>query len=63
MMTSWEDIAGEKCADCGGYATHHYGNVPVCCQCHGGNMITQEEAKAEHEREKERGKWRRDSQR
>jgi hypothetical protein len=50
MMTSWEDIAGVACVDCGKAATHYFGHDPVCCQCHGGDMFTHEEAKAEHAR-------------
>jgi hypothetical protein len=49
-MTTWEAIAGKRCADCGGYATHYFANDPVCCACHGGDMISQEDAKTEHER-------------
>lgn len=47
-MTPWEDIVGEKCSQCGGYATHWYGYSPLCCDCHGGKIISQEEAKIVH---------------
>ena len=47
--TLWEDIAGKKCS-CGNYATHYYGSEAICCQCHGGNLVTPEEAKREVER-------------
>lgn len=49
-MTSWEDIYGEKCIECGKLATHFYGNTILCCQCHGGNLVSAEETMYEHKR-------------
>lgn len=47
---TWEDVAGKKCNGCGGYATHFYGSYgPICCDCHGGYLVSQKEAKKEHE--------------
>jgi hypothetical protein len=48
-LTLWRDIIGERCDGCGGYATHWYGAVPLCCQCHGGDLVSQEEARRKHE--------------
>jgi hypothetical protein len=47
---TWEEVAGKKCEMCGGYATHYYGNKLICCDCHGGYLCSQKEAKEEHER-------------
>lgn len=42
--TSWGEIKGQICYICGAAATHFYGFVPICCQCHGGNICSVEEA-------------------
>ena len=34
-------MIGHKCVGCGGYATHLYGDVYLCCDCHGGYIISQ----------------------
>ena len=34
MMTQWDDIVGYTCIYCGHWATHWYGDVPICCDCH-----------------------------
>ena len=47
-MTSWEEIAGEKCAMCERPASHFYGWTPLCCQCHGGNIFTAKETAEAH---------------
>lgn len=48
---TWEAIAGHRCNGCDGYATHFYGSYgPICCQCHGGHLVSQKDAKREHER-------------
>ena len=49
-MTKWEDVVGYKCDECGGYATHIYGTIYLCCDCHGGYAFSQEDAKYEHEK-------------
>lgn len=36
MMTPWDEIVGYTCLDCGKWATHWYGDVPICCACHYG---------------------------
>jgi hypothetical protein len=46
----WEEVAGKRCESCGGYATHYYGNVLLCCECHGGYLVSHDEAKRQHER-------------
>lgn len=33
-MTSWNEIVGYTCIDCGKWATHWYGGLPICCACH-----------------------------
>lgn len=45
---TWKNLAGKRCK-CGNYATH-YRDEPICCDCHGGQRINQNEAKIEHER-------------
>jgi hypothetical protein len=30
----WDEIVGYTCLYCGKWATHFYGNVPICCECH-----------------------------
>ena len=48
-MSSWESVVGWKCYYCRkNLATHWFGRVPICCQCHGGDMFTPEEAVKEH---------------
>lgn len=53
-VTPWEAVAGHKCEECGGPATHIYGWSYLCCDCHtgekDGGLYTQEEAKQHHER-------------
>ena len=44
-MTSPEDIKGEHCDQCGKWASHFYGNIPLCCQCHGGGIWTEKETR------------------
>lgn len=48
--STWEEVAGKKCQQCGGYATHYYGDILICCECHGGHLVSQKDAKIEHER-------------
>jgi len=43
-MTHPDDIKGWACCKCGGPATHFYGAVTLCCQCHGGEIVSKEEA-------------------
>ena len=57
-LTPWIDVLGYRCVSCGAYATHWYGNVTVCCQCHGGDLVSQEEARRMHERGIDDGKTR-----
>lgn len=48
---TWKSIAGHRCSGCGGYATHFYGSYgAICCDCHGGYLVSQKDAKIEHER-------------
>lgn len=50
-VTLWKDIIGYNCGICGGSATHWYGNVPLCCDCHAGEgmgLVTREQAEAEN---------------
>lgn len=46
--TPWEEIVGHECIDCGGPATHWYGDIPWCCQCHGGDIVSMDRAEAIH---------------
>jgi hypothetical protein len=48
-LTPWIEILGYACERCGGYATHWYGPLALCCDCHGGNLVSQEEARRQHE--------------
>jgi len=41
--TPWGEINGELCVVCSAPASHFYFGAPLCCQCHGGNICTQEE--------------------
>jgi hypothetical protein len=47
-MTPWEFIIGLNCGNCGKPATHFYGFYPLCCQCHGGDMFSEEETYETH---------------
>lgn len=53
-ISFWEEVAGETCCECGGPATHIYGTVFWCCECHGrdygGGLFTREQAEVEHAR-------------
>lgn len=48
-LTSWEDVIGVSCQECGLPASHYWLGLPYCCQCHGGNIFTQEETLAGHQ--------------
>ena len=50
-VTRWHEIAGEKCNQCGKWATHWYGLTALCCECHGGHICTQEQAEVAHTQE------------
>jgi hypothetical protein len=51
-MSAWSEVAGKPCQICGGYATHYYGDMIICCDCHVGEkdtgLYTQEQARDEH---------------
>jgi hypothetical protein len=47
--STWKEVAGKRCSQCNGYATHYYGNTLLCCDCHGGFLVSQREAKRAHE--------------
>ena len=49
--TDWRDVVGSLCCECGRPATHIYGGKPLCCQCHGGNVVSIEEARRQHDGE------------
>jgi hypothetical protein len=36
-MTLWNEIVGYTCLWCGKWATHWYGDYPMCCACHSGS--------------------------
>jgi len=38
--TQWADIVGYRCKNCNAWASHWYGEIPLCCQCHGGNICS-----------------------
>ena len=51
--TPWDDVAGVTCQCCGlNPATHIYGDLYICCDCHtgekDGGLFTAEEAAAAH---------------
>jgi len=48
-MTSWYDIAGIACLECGKPASHFYEDQALCCRCHGGEFFTEEEIRLSHE--------------
>lgn len=48
MMTPWKDVAGKACELCDKPATHYYGDMLICCECHGGGLVSHEEAEKEH---------------
>lgn len=54
-VTYWEDIVGHACAECGKPASHWYGDIPLCCQCHGGDVVSAEETARVHEHYKRTG--------
>lgn len=37
-VTPWKEIAGHKCQLCKGWATHFYGGLAICCDCHLGEV-------------------------
>jgi hypothetical protein len=45
-MTLWSEIVGYTCLDCGKWATHFYGNFPICCSCHAGEVDSFMESEA-----------------
>jgi hypothetical protein len=51
-MTEWQEAKGATCALCQGPATHYYGDIWICCDCHvgvpGGGLFTREEAEKIH---------------
>ena len=42
-MTSMQYIVGVNCISCIKPATHYYGLYPLCCQCHGGHILSEKE--------------------
>lgn len=55
-VTFWSEVPrGQKCeiTECTNYATHYFGDVWICCDCHacgeGFGLIAAEDAKAVHE--------------
>ena len=47
-LTPWVEIVGHRCMECGGYATHWFGPAALCCDCHGGGLVSQAEAQVMH---------------
>lgn len=52
-VTGIEYVAGIACQICGEPATHVYGNIIICCQCHTGDpesdfLYSHEEARRIH---------------
>jgi hypothetical protein len=48
-VTPWREAAGKICGMCGGPATHAYGLVWLCCDCHAGEGLwTREQAEKIH---------------
>lgn len=55
-MTPMDDLNGELCDSCEeNFATHIYGNAFLCCECHGGNIISQEEMEEYYYADKKSG--------
>ena len=51
MVTGIEHVAGRPCHICDGPATHIYGDIYLCCDCHAGKghgLYTREQAESEH---------------
>ena len=56
-VTLWKDVPrGQLCemptglnTSCENYATHYYGVHWYCCNCHGGCIVSQEDARVYHE--------------
>lgn len=52
VATPWEAVMGHFCDDCGdNYATHIYGTIYLCCECHAGpegGLVPQKEAERIH---------------
>jgi hypothetical protein len=42
-MTMMKDIVGTNCIECNKPATHYYANFPLCCQCYGGDILSEKE--------------------
>jgi hypothetical protein len=45
--TPWDEIRGHRCDLCQRWATHFYGAMALCCECHAGpgqGLVSQEEA-------------------
>lgn len=42
-MTPIQYMIGINCVDCGKPASHYYGFFPLCCQCHGGHILSEKE--------------------
>jgi hypothetical protein len=51
-MTPWSEVVGKMCSMCDGPATHIYGNIYICCDCHtgeiGGGLVDREMAEKIH---------------
>jgi hypothetical protein len=48
-VTPWKEAFGKTCGMCGGPATHAYGLMWLCCDCHAGEGIwTREQAEKIH---------------
>ena len=48
-MTAWDTMQGLSCGECGKPASHYWGTKPICCQCHGGNIFSEQETRKAHE--------------
>lgn len=51
-VSPWSEIVGHKCALCGLCASHWYCLMPICCDCHvgeiNGGLFSQEEIASKH---------------
>jgi hypothetical protein len=53
-LSSWQSVAGMRCENyvegerCKNAATHWYGMIVICCECHGGYLFTNQEAELWH---------------
>lgn len=51
-LTPWSEVIEHRCVICDGLASHIYGDISLCCQCHaqdGVGLISREQAECMHQ--------------